>query len=1113
MKHLHRNICCAFLTLCLAVCCIDSAWAIKASPKSVAVKQPDGTTLTLRIHGDENFHYTTTTDGFLVRRDKDGYFKYISLEAATTKHKLSSVRAHNLGSRSADETRFVGTLTAISSVESARKMFPALASTPHKAPQQILNQKNIGRNHRLARSTESEAGESQYLVILVNYADGKLTYGVDDFEKWLNEPGYAVDGGTGSVKDYYRDNSMGKFIPNFTVLGPYTLAHNESYYAANDSETSEDCNPQEMIREAVESARADHPELDFSQFDNDGDGYMDNINVIFPGYSEASSGETNDMWPHSYNLTKLSAAFNIACRVNETDSITVNNYSVSAELVGSSGGKMDGIGTFTHEFGHILGLRDLYDTDDYTDGIGLNPGDYSIYASGSYNNESRTPPYLMAFERQQMGWLELQPIDKAEDVSLEPIYKNTARYIDAQPNLNTATDGMDWYVLENRQQTGWDKYIPYHGLLIYHYDYTTAKKEECWDVNGPNNNARHLCMYIVPADGINDDLTRKGDTFPGTTGTTDFTDETFPDAISWTGEKLHTPITNITEEADGIIRFQTKGGTGTQSFVRTTPPTDAQISDTTIVLGAKVIEQRQDIVEMGFCWSATNDFPTTADDTLHVQVADAVSATLSGLSEFTTYYVRAYMTLADSSTIYGASVPVRTEHHVYQAPYAYIFNTFDGAEPLGWRIIDNNGDGMTWIEDASTSSIVYQFDYWNNADDWLISEKMHVPEHGALYVVRGVTSEDCVEKLDICVSTESREISDFHLVKSLTLADQFGIQAVDEIDLSEYAGKDVYVALVAKSDKMQNSLWLWEVLLTNRLETPIVTDFSSVKGGLHAAWTPIDGAKYYYLDFYEVTDSAITTEKYLPEADMVSIKGDVEVGTGLLKFTGSGSVETTAYPEGINVVQYILYSSGPRGTATLSVEGSTDGENWQRIGELKTISSTDTDGTLVDLTDYMSGTSYTRLRVQCETDSRLITLRNFAISYNNGYAWESLSYGTVDGTEITINEKTSGEFETGKKYVIEVFAGDGLLFYDASTPAYYQNTTGITEISQNAAAKTSRIARTLCADGIVRLSGLEAGKPVTLYAADGRVLAKFVPISTSASIRISGYKGVIIGKQ
>lgn len=1101
---MHINLKRAALAVAVVSMASANTWGIKAFPQPITITQPDGSTLTVRLHGDENFHYTTTTDGFLIKCDKDGYFKYVSSNSQS-KVTVLKQRANNPEKRSTEELKTLEGLKPIRSAEALKDFFPDSKAIIKKGPEQVLNLNKL-KNYQTNQAKAGSNGESEYLVVLVKYADGTLHYTTGDFERWLNEPGYAVDGGTGSVKDYYRDNSMGQFIPNFTVLGPYTLDHEETYYAANSPETGSDVNPEAMIIEAVNKAKADHPEINFSKFDNDGDGYMDNVNIIYSGYGEAASGNERNMWPHSYRLSATNQQFQV-------DGITVNNYSVSAELVGGSGNKMDGIGTFTHEFGHILGLKDMYDTDDYENGLGINPGGYSLYASGSYNNNSRTPPYLMAFERQQMGWLTLTPLKEPEDVVLKPIYTNTARYIDAQPNLNWETDGGDWFVLENRQQTGWDTYIPAHGLLIYHYDYTKKSQESLWSVNGPNNNTLHRCLYIVPADGIDDDLTRNGDTYPGITGSTEFTNETHPEAVSWTGEKLRTPITEITEDADGNIRFLAKGGTGTNSFIKTIPPTDADISSNTITISSKVTEKKQAIKEMGFCWSSTNNYPTTADQSIKVDVADQQTTQLTKLLPATTYYVRAYMVMDNEDSVYGAVIPVKTEHETIQAPHSFSFTTWNGNEPEGWRIKDNNGDGITWVFDKSTGAIVYQFDYWNNADDWLVSEKMHIPERGSLYLVRGVTNPDCVERLDIMVSTKSRTLTDFHLVKTLTLADQFNEQAVDEIDLSDYANEDVYVAIVAKSEKLQNSIWLWGVYLTNRLNTPTITNFSPIDQGLHVDWTPVEGAKSYYLDFFEVTDTTKVTTKFLPEDDLNAINGDVETGTGYLKFTQTSSVETIAYPDSIKGLQYVQLVSGPRGTSILSFEGSNDGEKWERIGELQRLSTNDSEGTLVDLTPYLKGKVYNRIRIRCDYDGRLVNIRNLTITYNDGKVWKSLASGRVDDTGMDIKETTADEFKSGKKYAVEVYAGDGLLFYDASSPMFYQyGTEGIEYIQSNGTDKT-KTARTLCINGRANMSNLMPNRRTFVYSVDGRLLMSFMPITTTTTVSLQGYEGIVIYRQ
>ena len=1102
-KHLFRYL----LTVGLLATTSGAAWAIKANPKPITIKQPDGTTLVIRVHGDENFHYITTTDGFLIQRDKDGYFKYVQTDATQGTRRLTARRATNADKRTADDNNFVSTLRPIRREADAEWLKSLRGDIRPMTVDQTLPA-NV--RSRKVNAQTGEAKESEYLVVLVKYADGEFHFTDSDFEAWLNEKGYSKNGGTGSVKDYYRDNSMGQFVPNFTVLGPYTLDHERTYYAADFGGTGNDVNPQALVIEAAQKAKADHPEIDFSKFDNDGDGYMDNINVIIGGYSQASSGDDKDMWPHSYRLKTDDEDLSI-----EIDGIRVNNYSVSAELVGASGVAMDGIGTFTHEFGHILGLKDMYDTDDYDGGIGIDPGAYSLYASGSYNNNSRTPAALMTFERIQMGWLDksqLIKLDKPADVTLPLMTTNTAAYVDARPGLAEG-DGYEWYVFENRQQTGWDSYIPYHGLLIYHLDYTKSMVSKYWSVNGPNNNARHRCMYIVPADGIDDTNTRKGDTYPGTTGTTEFTDYT-----NWLGDKVRTPITNIREEG-GLIYMQVKGGVTEQSSILTQPIDYADITSNSVNVRAKIGKATQNISEMGFCWSDETEEPTLSpSDSKHkaVATANSIELNIDGLDEASLYYVRAYMTLADGSTVYGAALPVKTEHQTLQAPLSLTFDDtdFDGSLSY-WRIVDENNDANTWAYDSSTQGMVYNADYWNEANDWLISEKMHVPERGGLYIMRGVMDPSYVEKLDVYVSTQSRNVSDFHLVKQFSLADQFGELAVDEVDLSDFAGKDVYVALVCSSERMQGSLWLWGIMLTQRLERPVITTFERQGDALHAEWNEVKNARKYFLEFYKETNEPNVTTKYLPESDITDAVGDVSLGTGTMRFTGSGTVQTIDYPGGISNIQYVLKSGGPRGTSTFGVEGSNDGVTWTRIGELLRISSVDADGTSVDLSAYMKNKSYQRLRMVCDFGGRLVNITNFSITYTDGVKLDTLAMGASGNngtdTQITINATQPGEFNSGR-YRFMVTAGDGLLYYDTSEPAIYEaDPTGITNVTID--PTTLVPARAICQDGIVRLAGLSTGKAVTLYATDGRQLLRFIPNATTVAVKVNGYEGIVLIKQ
>ena len=1073
----------ALLLLMCALLCPMAGHAIKAKPGSVALKQPDGTTLVVRLNGDENFHYTTTLDGYLIRKAKDGFFKYVKYDAVSGKQQLTKQRVNNADQRTADERALLATLSPIRKSDLTK--FHTVKTK--RQPAQILSRSVV--SPKLERGVTAE--ESQYLVILVNFKDKEFTFKNDNFDRWLNQKGFADNGGTGSVKDYYRDNSMGQFVPNFKVVGPYTLMHNQDYYAANDEETGEDIDPRSMVMEACLMAKADNPDLNFAQFDNDGDGFMDNIYIIYAGYSEASTGNENDMWPHSWYLGN--ASFKL-------DGITLNNYACSAELVGASGKQMDGIGTFTHEFGHVLGLKDTYDTDEYIDGYGLDPGAYSLYASGSYNNDSRTPPYLMAFERMQMGWLNPTPLNGAEDVVLKNIAENEARYINAQPHRAPGT-GHEWFILENRQQTGWDKYIPAHGLLIYHYDYTDEMVEKYWSVNGPNNNARHRCMYIIPADNVDDTNSRWADTYPGRTGNTAFTDNTTPGALNWAGYPTNTPITNIREEG-GIVYFQACGGVERLSVVRTLLPTN--LRDTSMELAAIVESTTQGVAEAGFCW-ALNTEPTIESEHATVAMADTLRYALNNLRPGSLYNVRSYMKMEDGSIVYGAALPVNTECAMAEAPYIGDFTSWTNGQPDCWKIIDNNCDGTTWVFDDNAGAMLYQFDYWNNADDWLISCRMKVPENGALYFVRGVVDETTVENLDVYVSTKSRDIQDFHLVKRFSFADNFGQQVAEEVDLKDYAGQEIYVAFVCSSEKLQTNLWLWQVFITEKLPTPTITTFEKQGDNLHLEWTPVKNALKYYLEFSERTDEVFNNTVFIPESDFVVVDGDAKASTGIVDFWGNGYVETRSYPDGITNCMFILTSSGPLGTSILTIEGTEDGVNWETVGPITKVSEYNSEGTEHYLTAYLNDKCYKRLRLTCQHGGRNIRVRYFTLSYNDGLVENLLAAGTVNGTSINIQPTSQAEFEQGKTYVARVYAGDGYLFYDASAPAVLATTaTSLKNVMQNGTLGITTN------EGYITLHGLKGTTHITCHSPTGTLLYRTTTEGNACTFRTPGYNGVVI---
>ena len=1092
------------LATALGAGCACGSWAIGAFPRPILMKQPDGTTLLVRIQGDENFHYVTTVDGFLLQKDKKGYFCYVDYDLKTGKRVLTRQRAHNAAERTTAEKQVIAKLTAAQTMNAD---FLKRNKIVRKAPATTLDRRIVAPRRVMGKNATVK--ESQYLVIMVNFADSTFRHTNSDFDRWLNEPGYSVNGGTGSVKDYYRDNSMGQFIPNFQVVGPYTLSKPTSYYGANYGDSGTDTNPRDMVSEALEMVRKDHPELDFSQFDNDGDGEMDNCYIIYAGYSEASTANANDIWPHSWNM---------GTDKPEYDGIKVNNYSCSAELVGMPGSpvvpSMDGIGTFTHEFGHVLGLKDMYDTDSYDNGMGLDPGDYSLYASGSYNNDSRTPPYLMAFERMQMGWMregeDILELKNPEDVTLDGLAQNKARFINAQPDRAPGT-GMEWFILENRQQTGWDKYIPAHGLIITHYDYTQEMQDKWWSINGPNNSAQHRCLYIVPADGIDDSNSRNGDTYPGKTANTSFTDTSNPVAIGWNNNPLGVPVTNI-NEGNGKVYFQVSGGTSRWNTIKTLVPEN--VRDVEATFRAEINSPEVEVKEAGFCYnyaSSNSEPQLEADNGTMKLTADDVNrpvCTATRLRPGVEYNVRAYMKLANGETLYGASVSFTTECKTavvnLDNPFYSDFTSWTNGQPDCWQIVDNNGDGTTWIADESSNSIVYSFNYWNNADDYLICKRrIHVPEHGTLFFTRGVSESTAIENLEVLVSTKSSNINDFNLHERLSFADHFSQQHMEEVDLSQYAGQDIYIAFRCCSDKMQGDLWIWDVMVTDKLATPSITKFERNGDYLHAEWTPVEGATGYYLYFGRETDQANQEVVFAPMSFFEDVTGDVALSTGSIFFKSSGCVTLRTFEEGIEDCKFIVTTSGPLGSSELVVEGTKDGSLWQIVGPKTICKQYDSEGQEVDLSSYVAGKGYKKLRFKFKHGGRNACVKYLTLIYNDGKVYEELAAGGVKQNTIDIKQ-TANEFDTGK-YKIWVASGWQNIFYDESKPAFY--TAAPTSVSEHLAETGVKMTNT---EGALLLSGLKPGYTVTCVSASGMVLFNGVAKSSDMTIPTANINGFVV---
>ncbi len=511
---------------------IQSMVAVQAQRDIIKqITQPDGSTISVRLVGDERAHCYITTDEIPLLVDQNGFYCYATL-SADGNVQPSTMIARDIDKRTIAETRYITSLDT-------HKIGNAIFTKALNARPTAIRRANASSGLGLFGEHFPYTGDVHALVILVQYSDVKfsMSNAGEYYNNFMNQVGFSEDGATGSVRDYFIASSMGKFTPTFDAYGPVTLSHNRAYYGENDY-YGNDKLADEMV---VEACRLLDNEIDFTKYDTDGDGYVDNVYIIYAGNGEATGGPANSIWPHQYELryTNKTAKF---------DGKTVNCYGCCNEVITTG---VAGIGTFCHEFGHVIGLPDLYSTT-YNSAASLTPGSWSIMDYGSYNNNGRTPPIYTAFERNALGWLEPIELTGAASISLPNIQDSGKACI-----INTSS-ANEFFLLENRQQSGWDSYIPGHGMLIWHIDYD----ESVWTQNAVNNDMHHQYVDIEEANKMannQDEKTMAGYAFPGTSLATSFTDDTTPSMKTWNGISLGLPIENIVEQ-NGVIYFDVCGG-------------------------------------------------------------------------------------------------------------------------------------------------------------------------------------------------------------------------------------------------------------------------------------------------------------------------------------------------------------------------------------------------------------------------------------------------------------------------------------------------------------------------------------------------------------------------
>ena len=544
----------AMLSLALAA---STTFAVPAKQAKKTLTLADGTQVVATQMGDEYMNWWQADNGmrYVESQDKEGVYEAANMDVMAAH---AQMRRAIIGEKRAKRLNSV--------VKPVNMSF--------SSGQQRVQ---IGDEHI------TYTGKKKGIIILVQFPNQKFETGHDNayYKMVANEKGLThEDGYVGSVTDYFLSQSNGQFELDFDIAGPYTLSHTSSYYGKNDG-ANIDTKVGYMIQEGCDAAVADG--FNFNDYDWDGDGYADQVFVLYAGLGEASGGDAKTVWPHEYQIryTCVGKVLNYTAEGKGK----VDTYACANEMervINNATGtytnelKLAGIGTICHEFSHCLGFADMYDTSSNGGNYGM--GFYDVMSAGSYNGGGFTPCNYTAYERIYAGWPEPIVLDEPATIKAMQSSEDYGRpfilYNDKHPD--------EFYTLENRQKKGWDAELYGSGLMITHVDYDQTK----WGINQVNASASdHQRCTIFHADNDADGTVLesiKNDLYPYMSGgvplNDELTDDSRPAAKLYNknadGTKyMGKPITAIKKNVNGTISFDVMGGNEDNILDNTTSET------------------------------------------------------------------------------------------------------------------------------------------------------------------------------------------------------------------------------------------------------------------------------------------------------------------------------------------------------------------------------------------------------------------------------------------------------------------------------------------------------------------------------------------------------------
>lgn len=508
-----------------------------ASPYPIEITQANGTKLTVITKGTESLHYRETAEGYTILPNKDGIYEYAVLDQSGNLQLSGFAAADQIGATMMGKQALQKHLRFSTIQEQAIKAdFFAMSA-------QALE---MGKTVEVPYPAN---GNIRVLAICMQFPDELPIYPISALNDLLNQPNY---NGTGSFKDYFRDNSFGKLNVTVDVVGWYTSSLPRESYGRNLNNGATNSNymtnVRALIAQGIDSADI-RGGVDFSIYDNDNNGSVDGIIVFHAGFG-AEQSMNGYIWSHRSSLWGNS--------VRVKNGKTVSSYCINPlKRVWNGETTMVGLGVLAHEFGHIMGLPDLYDTQGSSQGI----GNFGLMGACGWLNREQTPCQLEAWSKDQFDWVRPVIVNQISEWRI-PQSTDSAFAI----RLNTPR-ANEYYLIENKQPKGWDKFVPGRGLAIWHIN--TQRTSLYPGSNNVNADTARYGVGLIQADGqrhLERGTNRgdAGDLFPGTLNNRNFNENTNPAALLHTQSGTRVPsrisISNIVINADSSVSFRVSMG-------------------------------------------------------------------------------------------------------------------------------------------------------------------------------------------------------------------------------------------------------------------------------------------------------------------------------------------------------------------------------------------------------------------------------------------------------------------------------------------------------------------------------------------------------------------------